>query len=1208
MAQRTRYLLLLHVIGPLFCGMLQAETPENDAFANAILLPPPPSSGFGTAVDATVEVDEPAIWGSERTVWWRWLATRSGSVALISDRNPAPMVTVFSGAGLTNLTVLTSRILSHFSPIIFRVEEGVTYYLRFHAAEEIDFRFEAAPDNDAFASAFPLVGRFSQFSGDNTLASMEPGEAGEGGWSEATLWWKWVAPDSGRFRLSTNGSEAAVEAWLVQGSLSNFQVLMDAGNGGSGVDVVEGETYYIRVASPNTRRGRFVISVFPSTPVNDRFANRIVLSGSSGRVIGTNLGATNEPGERLIDPANGAARSTVWWSWTAPADGRFMLTCPTAPFVRFNLAIYSGTSLRRLSRLAFGRERISAPVIQGRTYAIQIDGVWNVRDDFTFDYQLLTTPTNDAISGAIPLAGSFVRITNDNSAATVDRGEPKVSAEATGASLWYFWTAPKSGWCWIKAESLDSYVVASVPYARVYETGVSNQRITATKQDGSLSSKGGFPVSQGTTYWIVVDTSYGRRGLMAMELDLTTLQMQLPADDSIIYQGEPPVFSIPAVDAAVDGSLQTIELVFAQEYGSPVLVESIPIPPTTFEPTNLPSGRHEFHIRATNFEGRERISPPMVLLVRPTHDDFDRRIRVSGYDWQASAPFQGATRELNEPLGGRPSLWFSWTAPASGEVRLFAYFSPKVVLTLAAFTGDALGSLTRVPSRSAVERSERVRYLFFPAMEGVTYHIGATVDSITARRGFGTVIAGTLYASELVLPAGATFEEGSPVPLTVATSERPEAIQRIEFYERETLIGAVTNGTTFIWSNAPCGVHYVTAIVRKFGDFQPPPVSGQLVTITPRNDHFSNAAVIESFPAVVQSCTSSASRERDEPMHRGLNGSGSVWWRFHAPANGRLRVAQSGQAPFFHPYFALYTGNTLARLTLIAANGDPQYGKDDIEADLVGGTTYYLATSSDRELRFRFFPPPANDDFDDSIQIEGTSTTVHGHTVLATSEAGEPLHSQYAGENTIWWHWVAPTNGSLRLEVSSTPGTAVLAVYEGAGVDELVPIPPIDGGRWIVRAGRTYRFAVASSWFGGTEQVSLHLEYQSAAANDMFSSAIPLFGEFVTFDASTVGATAEPGEPTPLNAAGTSLWWKWMAPRSGTMRIQGDGVPGGGLVFEVFIGDSLETLVPVSFIERFFRRRQFNAVQGQVYHIMADSIMEFPAADGVELFFEPPRP
>ena len=58
---------------------------------------------------------------------------------------------------------------------------------------------------------------------------------------------------------------------------------------------------------------------------------------------------------------------------------------------------------------------------------------------------------------------------------------------------------------------------------------------------------------------------------------------------------------------------------------------------------------------------------------------------------------------------------------------------------------------------------------------------------------------------------------------------------------------------------------------------------------------------------------------------------------------------------------------------------------------------------------------PVNDAFSNSTLITGTSTNVLGSNVDATSEVGEPPHFFSSPKVSVWWRWVAPAAGEVRM-------------------------------------------------------------------------------------------------------------------------------------------------------------------------------------------------
>src|SRR5215217_7882023 len=61
---------------------------------------------------------------------------------------------------------------------------------------------------------------------------------------------------------------------------------------------------------------------------------------------------------------------------------------------------------------------------------------------------------------------------------------------------------------------------------------------------------------------------------------------------------------------------------------------------------------------------------------------------------------------------------------------------------------------------------------------------------------------------------------------------------------------------------------------------------------------------------------------------------------------------------------------------------------------------------------------PPNDAFEDAILIEGDNATVSGSNDGATRQTGEWRHPDGAGR-TVWYRWVAPWSGRLRVNVAS---------------------------------------------------------------------------------------------------------------------------------------------------------------------------------------------
>lgn len=87
---------------------------------------------------------------------------------------------------------------------------------------------------------------------------------------------------------------------------------------------------------------------------------------------------------------------------------------------------------------------------------------------------------------------------------------------------------------------------------------------------------------------------------------------------------------------------------------------------------------------------------------------------------------------------------------------------------------------------------------------------------------------------------------------------------------------------------------------------------------TPVNDMFGNRAILGENSGQIAAHNLNSTREAGESNHAGNPGGTSVWWSWTAPFSGTASIDTYGSA--FNTLLAVYTGDTLAGLNLIAAN------------------------------------------------------------------------------------------------------------------------------------------------------------------------------------------------------------------------------------------------------------------------------------------------
>jgi hypothetical protein len=130
-------------------------------------------------------------------------------------------------------------------------------------------------------------------------------------------------------------------------------------------------------ATPATRT--WTISAPSNTPSNDNFGSAQLLSGASGSVNGSTVGATKEPGEP--NHAGNAGGHSIWFVWTAPGSGTATIDTAGSNFDTL-LGVYTGSSVSALTTIGSNDDvgggnltsKVTLSAKGGTTYQIAVDG------------------------------------------------------------------------------------------------------------------------------------------------------------------------------------------------------------------------------------------------------------------------------------------------------------------------------------------------------------------------------------------------------------------------------------------------------------------------------------------------------------------------------------------------------------------------------------------------------------------------------------------------------------------------------------------------------------------------------------------------------------------------------------------------------------------------------------------------------------------
>ena len=250
---------------------------------------------------------------------------------------------------------------------------------------------------------------------------------------------------------------------------------------------------------------------------------------------------------------------------------------------------------------------------------------------------------------------------------------------------------------------------------------------------------------------------------------------------------------------------------------------------------------------------------------------------------------------------------------------------------------------------------------------------------------------------------------------------------------------------------------------------------------------------------------------------------------------------------------------------------------------------------------------PPNDDFAKRVGLRGDQVKVTSSLVGATSELGEPMHADLSPpQKSVWWKWMAPSDGSLKIQVAATDFESKLALYAGWQVDDLILVASNANApagstnvsiETEVRQGVEY--AIAVSGYGGDQgALALDLTFNSSGVrqsptNDDFQSGKFVFEQDGRVTGGNDFASAEINEPehgahaSPTN----SIWWKWLAADSGKATVDTHGSD-FDTVLAVYQGSSVQELSLVQsnddHEETSTSQLSFDAQAGETYAIAVD--------------------
>ena len=315
----------------------------------------------------------------------------------------------------------------------------------------------------------------------------------------------------------------------------------------------------------------------------------------------------------------------------------------------------------------------------------------------------------------------------------------------------------------------------------------------------------------------------------------------------------------------------------------------------------------------------------------PSNDNFANAIFISGYKGQASGTTFCATKETGDPLPSYRSVatntvWWTWTAPATGDVQFNTCESDIYDTVMGVYTGSSVSALTKVAENDDIGDGVRASSNRFSVVSGRSYRIcvaGYGKDNV------GIVRLNWSYLTKAKL----TFDaNGGQPPSSVKYCELGEMVGPIP---TATFSNYIFDG----WWSANGERLYSTTVIYGSATYTANWIS------RPENDNFARARSISGMAGSVSGYTTYASEQSGEPLKKFRSvATNTVWWVWTASTGGNAVFSTTNSV--FDTVMGIYTGSSLSALTTIAEDDDGGPGRTSIcRFSAVAGTKYYVVVS-----------------------------------------------------------------------------------------------------------------------------------------------------------------------------------------------------------------------------------------------------------------------
>jgi len=524
----------------------------------------------------------------------------------------------------------------------------------------------------------------------------------------------------------------------------------------------------------------------------------------------------------------------------------------------------------------------------------------------------------------------------------------------------------------------------------------------------------------------------------------------------------------------------------------------------------------------------------------PENNDFTNRTVLSGLSGFDSGWLTFAEIEPGEQGPGEGSTWYQFTPPEDGTLQINV--TTRVATNVTVWSGSAVEALqlhhgwllgrtaTDMTTEWAVAGGDPslIRIAGFTNGNGQVYLAYHFIPGFPLQATNPEPQAGTL----VVTPSSDTNRYASGTSITIQAI--PQAGYRFVGWTGD--IPSTNNPLAFTMDSLKL-VQANFALV---------------------NDDFANAITLAGLPVTAAGTNLYGTPEPNEPPHGGFSATSSAWWRWIAPVDGDVEIDFEFDVSIVA---AVYTGTQLSNLVPVADN-------------ITG-----------RDVRQIRFTARAQETYWIAVDAFGGDGGPYSFTISPITEARYVL-------------FTGPVDGGYAVADPEPDGNTEYA----AGTD--VTLQAVTVNAW--------QFVRWEDWssgspvdLGSNSVLVVHMNtdrrilprFMPAGAprlNDNFADRLVVFSSAPPLVASNVAATAEPGEPLHApNASGHSLWWSWTATQTAPVAFSTAGSDFTNVI-AIYTGTAVSNLTRLVSNQGgggpLASQVSFAAEAGTTYHIAVDGV------------------